>query len=128
NPVSCAAANTVIDIVERDNLAANARRQGERLRDGLLRIQGRFPARIGDVRGRGLMQALELVADETAGDRTPAPELTQALLDAARARGLMMGRGGTYNNVIRISPPLNVSGAEVDEALGILDRSMAAVS
>ena len=128
NPVSCAAANTVIDIVERDNLADHAGRQGERLRDGLLRIQRRFPAPIGDVRGRGLMQALELVVDETAGDRTPAPELTQALLDAARERGLLLGRGGTYNNVIRISPPLNVSSSEIDEALGILERAMAAVA
>ena len=106
----------------------HAGRQGERLRDGLLRIQRRFPACIGDVRGRGLMQALELVADETVGDRTPAPELTQALLDAARARGLLVGRGGTYNNVIRISPPLNVSGSEVDEALSILERAMASVA
>ena len=128
NPVSCAAANTVIDIVERDNLAHHAGRQGERLRDGLLRIQRRFPACIGDVRGRGLMQAIELVADETAGDRTPATDLTQALLDAARLRGLLLGRGGTYGNVIRISPPLNVSSAEVDEALTILEQAIAAVT
>ena len=128
NPVSCAAANTVVDIVERDNLADHAGRQGERLRDGLLRIQRRFPARVGDVRGRGLMQAIELVTDETAGNRTPAPDLTQALLDAARTRGLLVGRGGTYGNVIRISPPLNVSAAEVDEALTILEQAMAAVA
>ena len=128
NPVSCAAANTVVDIVQRDNLAAHAGRQGERLRDGLLRIQRRFPACVGDVRGRGLMQAMELVKDETVGDRTPAPDLTQALLDAARVRGLLVGRGGTYGNVIRISPPLNVSAAEVDEALTILERAMAAVA
>ena len=127
NPVSCAAANAVVDIVERDDLAAHAGRQGARLRDGLLRIQRRFPARVGDVRGKGLMQAIELVADETAGNRTPAPELTQALLDAARSRGLLLGRGGTYHNVIRISPPLNVSAAEVDEALTILERAMAAI-
>ena len=128
NPVSCAAANTVVDIVERDNLADHAGRQGERLRDGLLRIQRRFPARVGEVRGRGLMQAMELVTDETVGDRTPAPDLTQALLDAARVRGLLVGRGGTYGNVIRISPPLNVSAAEVDEALTILEQAMAAVA
>ena len=128
NPVSCAAANTVIDIVQRDNLADHAGRQGERLRDGLLRIQRRFPARVGEVRGRGLMQAIELVTDETAGNRTPAPDLTQALLDAARVRGLLVGRGGTYGNVIRISPPLNVSAAEVDEALTILEQAMAAVA
>ena len=73
------------------------------------------------------MQAIELVADETAGNRTPAPELTQALLDAARSRGLLLGRGGTYHNVIRISPPLNVSAAEVDEALTIIEQAMAAI-
>ena len=127
NPVSCAAANAVVDIVERDDLAAHAGRQGARLRDGLLRIQRRFPARVGDVRGKGLMQAIELVADETAGNRTPAPELTQALLDAARSRGLLLGRGGTYHNVIRISPPLNVSAAEVDEALTIIEQAIAAI-
>ena len=127
NPVSCAAANAVVDIVERDDLAAHAGRQGARLRDGLLRIQRRFPACVGDVRGKGLMQAIELVADETAGNRTPAPELTQALLDAARSRGLLLGRGGTYHNVIRISPPLNVSAAEVDEALTIIEQAMAAI-
>ena len=127
NPVSCAAANTVVDIVQRDNLAAHAGRQGERLRDGLLRIQSRFPACVGDVRGRGLMQAIELVTDETVGDRTPASDLTQALLDAARGRGLLLGRGGTYGNVIRISPPLNVSAAEIDEALTILEQTIGAV-
>lgn len=127
NPVSCAAANTVVDIVERDGLAAHAGRQGERLRDGLLRIQRRFPTCVGDVRGRGLMQAIEFVTDETVGDRTPTPDLTQALLDAARVRGLLLGRGGTYGNVIRISPPLNVSAAEVDEALTILEQATAAV-
>ena len=62
------------------------------------------------------------------GDRTPATELTQALLDAARARGLLLGRGGTYGNVIRISPPLNVSPAEIDEALTLLEQAMAAVT
>ena len=127
NPVSCAAANTVVDIVQRDNLAAHAGRQGDRLRDGLLRIQSRFPACVGDVRGRGLMQAIELVTDETVGDRTPASDLTQALLDAARGRGLLLGRGGTYGNVIRISPPLNVSAAEIDEALTILEQTIGAV-
>ena len=74
------------------------------------------------------MQAIELVADEAAGNRTPAPELTQALLDAARSRTLLIGRGGTYKTVIRIAPPLNVSAAEIDEALAILERAMAAVA
>ena len=74
------------------------------------------------------MQAIELVADETTGNRTPVPELTRALLDAARSWRLLMGRGGTYKTVIRIAPPLNVSAAEIDEALAILARAMAAVA
>ena len=126
NPVSCAAANAVVNIVQRNDLAGNAEEQGKLLRDGLLRIQRKFPAQVGDVRGMGLMQAIELVVDEVAGDRTPAPEMTLDLLDAARQRGLLLGRGGTYGNVIRISPPLNVEAAEIEQALAIIDESLGA--
>ena len=128
NPVSCAAANKVMEIVERDRLAENAERQGALLRDGLLGLQNRFSVGIGDVRGMGLMQALELVADETAGNRTPAPELTQKILDAARDRGLLLGKGGTYGNVIRISPPLTIGADEVREALDILGDALSAAA
>lgn len=128
NPVSCAAANKVIDVVERDSLPDNAARQGALLRDGLLRIQAKFPARVGDVRGLGLMQAIELVADETAGDRTPAAEHTLDFIDAARDRGLLLGRGGTYGNVVRIAPPLTIGATEVEEALTIIDASLQAVA
>lgn len=127
NPVSCAAANAVVELVQRDHLADNAARQGALLREGLERLQRKHPRPVGEVRGLGLMQAIELVADARNGERSPAPDCTLALLDAARQRGLLMGRGGTYGNVIRIAPPLTVSGAEVEQALALIDESLASV-
>ncbi len=127
NPVSCAAANAVIDVIERDELADNARRMGEHLRAGLLELQRRHPATIGDVRGMGLMQAIELVRDETAGDRTPAPEKVATLFEETRSRGLLIGKGGLYGNVVRISPMLTVGQAELDEALKVMGEAFAAM-
>ncbi len=127
NPVSCAAANATIDIIQADNLVENAARMGAHLRDGLEGLQRKYPRVLGDVRGMGLMQALELVADETVQDRTPNPAATALLLEETRKRGLLIGRGGLYGNAVRISPPLNITRDEVDEAVGILDASFAAL-
>jgi 4-aminobutyrate aminotransferase-like enzyme len=82
-------------------------------------------ALIGDVRGMGLMQALELVEDRKT--KQPAAAGTTALMEECRKRGLLVGKGGFYGNVIRMSPPLNISKADVDEAARILDESFAAV-
>jgi 4-aminobutyrate aminotransferase-like enzyme len=82
---------------------------------------------IGDVRGRGLMQGLELVRDEKAGDRTPSPEAAMRLLEETKKRGLLIGKGGLYGNTIRIAPALNIGKADVEEALRILDQSFAAL-
>jgi len=87
-------------------------------------LQQKHPL-IGDVRGMGLMQALELVEDRTT--KQPSPAGTNALMEEARKRGLLVGKGGFYGNVIRMSPPLNISKADVDEAVRILDESFAAV-
>ena len=125
NPVSCAAANAVVEVVQRDKLADNAARQGALLREGLERLQRNHPLHIGDVRGMGLMQGVELVEDAGNGERAPDPDFTLALLDAARQRGLLLGRGGTYGNVIRIAPPLTVSATEVEEALALVNESLA---
>jgi 4-aminobutyrate aminotransferase-like enzyme len=98
---------------------------GGRLRAGLDRLKAKYPKTLGDVRGMGLMQGLELVADETVQDRTPAPEKAVRLFEETKKRGLLIGKGGLYGNVIRISPPLIVNAGEVDEALKILDESLA---
>ena len=127
NPVCAAAANATIRYMEEHDLAANSARQGGRLREGLERIQSKYPRTIGDVRGLGLMQGVELVKDETRGDRTPNPEATGKLLEATRDRGLLIGKGGLYGNVLRIAPPLTVSAAEVDEALEKLEGGFAAI-
>ena len=127
NPVCAAAANATIAYMEEHDLPANSARQGARLREGLERIQRKYPRVIGEVRGMGLMQGVELVKDETAQDRTPNPEATAKLFEATKERGLLIGKGGLYGNVLRISPPLTVSAAEVDEALEKLEASFAAI-
>ena len=127
NPPSCAAALATLDVIEGDGLAANAETQGARLREGLEELQQRHPRSIGDVRGKGLMQALELVADETAGDRTPDPQTTARLFEETKARGLLIGKGGLHGNVTRISPPLIAGAADVDEALRILGEAFSAI-
>mgnify|MGYP003693980981 CR=1 FL=1 len=103
-------------------------RQGAKLAEGLTLLKRKYPRVIGDVRGMGLMQGVELVKDESAGDRTPAPDATGRLLEATRERGLLIGKGGLNGNVLRISPPLTVTAAEIDEALEKLDGGFAALS
>lgn len=127
NPVSCAAANTVMDIIERDALAKNAETMGAVLREGLEALQKKHPRTIGDVRGMGLMQALELVVDEQGGDRTPNPKAVARLFEETKKRGLLIGKGGLWGNTIRISPVLNVGEDDVREALKVLGESFAAM-
>lgn len=125
--MSCAAANTVMDIIERDELAKNAEAMGAILREGLEALQKKHPRTIGDVRGMGLMQALELVVDEEGGDRTPNPKAVAQLFEETKKRGLLIGKGGLWGNTIRISQVLNVTETEVRDALDIIGESFAAM-
>jgi 4-aminobutyrate aminotransferase-like enzyme len=125
NPVACVAAKAVIDLIEEDDLRTNCEIVGGYLRDRLLELQQRYPV-IGDVRGMGLMQALELVKDPQT--KEPAPEIAAELLEAARENGLLIGKGGMYNNVLRISPAMNIAKSDVDEAFRLLDKSFAGVT
>ncbi len=127
NPVSCAAAKATIAVIEGEHLVANAEAMGRRLRDGLEEIKRRHPKVVGDVRGMGLMQGVELVEDEPGGDRTPARAATVRLFEETKKRGLLIGRGGLDGNVLRIAPPLTVSSADIDEAVALLDGSFAAL-
>jgi 4-aminobutyrate aminotransferase len=123
NPISTTAAKAVIDFIEERNLLANCTETGAYLRAGLEDLKLKH-AVIGDVRGMGLMQGVELVEDR----RTKAPAAAAAarLMEAARSGGLLVGKGGLYGNVIRISPPMNIGRADVDQFLGLLDKSLAA--
>jgi 4-aminobutyrate aminotransferase-like enzyme len=123
-PVPTAAAKAVIDLIEEENLAANASDAGAYLRENLEGLKQKYPL-IGDIRGMGLMQALELVQDRES--KAPAAEETARLMEAARENRILIGKGGLYGNVIRISPPLNVTRADIDEFIRALDRSLARV-
>jgi 4-aminobutyrate aminotransferase-like enzyme len=123
NPVSSTAALKVIEIIERDDLASNAAEMGAILRAGLEALKRKHPRVIGDVRGMGLMQALELVVDEEGGDRTPSPKATLRLFEETKKRGLLIGKGGLYGNTVRIAPALNIGKDEIEEGLRILGES-----
>lgn len=117
NPVSTAAALATLRVMEREDVKGRARDIGGLLRQGLEDLQKRFPV-IGDVRGKGFMQALEIVRDPKT--KEPAPDIVLRLFESTRRHGLLIGKGGTYANVIRIAPPMLVSRAAVLEAVKIL--------
>ncbi|MDE0354918.1 MAG: aspartate aminotransferase family protein [Deltaproteobacteria bacterium] len=120
NPVTCAAALATIEVIENDGLVANAAERGRQLRDGLEALGEKYPL-IGDIRGMGLMQGIEMVGP----DKTPSPEAVARLFELTKRNGLLIGKGGLMGNVIRITPALNVTKEHVDEALDRLDRSLA---
>jgi 4-aminobutyrate aminotransferase len=122
NPVTCAAARAVIAVIEEDDLRTNARVVGDYFRQKLEDLRDRYRL-IGDVRGMGLMQALELVKDRQT--KEPAPVETNRLMDECRKQGLLVGKGGLYGNVIRMSPPLNITRTDADEACRKLDAAFA---
>jgi 4-aminobutyrate aminotransferase len=124
NPVTATAAKAVIDFIEERNLLANCAETGAYLRAGLEELKDQHEL-IGDVRGMGLLQAVELVTDRQA--KTPAANQAAQVMEAARENRLIIGKGGMYGNVLRISPPMNVGRADVDQFLRLLDRSLALV-
>ena len=127
NPLSAAAAIATIGVIQREKLWENAAARGEDLRAGLDQLKASYPKLIGDVRGMGLMQAIELVVNESAGDRTPNPAAVRRLFEETKARGLLIGKGGLHGNVVRISPALNVTVDEVAEAVRLLGDSFKAM-
>lgn len=120
NPVTAAAALATLRVIQKQGLADNARVQGERLRAGLMALQERYPV-IGDARGMGLMQGLELVGP----DKAPDPASVGRILEGTRRRGVLIGKGGLWGNVLRLAPPLVVTAAQVDEMLAALDGAFA---
>ena len=124
NPVTSVAAHATIQVIEEENLLENAHTVGAHFRAKLEGLKEKYPL-IGDVRGMGLMQGLELVKDRHT--KEPAPEATTQLLERTRDHGLLVGKGGLFGNVIRLSPMLNISKPDVDEAVRLLDKSFSEV-
>jgi 4-aminobutyrate aminotransferase len=118
NPLSCAAANAVLEAVRDPEFLEAATRVGERVRSRLDDLASRHDA-IGEVRGLGPMLAFEL-AEQT-------PDRAKAIVDAAFDRGLLLLACGLYGNVIRLLPALTISDEELDEGLALLEESLAAV-
>jgi 4-aminobutyrate aminotransferase-like enzyme len=122
NPVSCAAALATMEVIEEESLAQNSQVVGDHLREKLEELKDKHPL-VGDVRGMGLIQGVELVREH----KEPARQEIAQVFEATKRRGLLIGKGGLYGNVIRIAPPLNISKGDVDEAARILDEAFAEV-
>jgi 4-aminobutyrate aminotransferase len=123
NPLSTAAARATIDYVLEHDLQANALKVGDQLLRGL-RDLGEDNDAVGDVRGKGLMAAIEMVLP---GTDTPDVAAAAQLMEETKARGLLVGKGGKFGNVVRMAPPLTLTEVEADEGLGILADSLAAL-
>ncbi|MHB8420509.1 MAG: aspartate aminotransferase family protein [Myxococcales bacterium] len=121
NPVSMAAALATIEVIEREQLLENTATVGAHLRGKLDELAEKHPA-IGDVRGMGLMQALELVRDRKT--KEPDMAVTARFMEATRKAGLLVGKGGLYGNTVRIAPPMVASKNDVDEAAKLMDRAL----
>jgi 4-aminobutyrate aminotransferase/(S)-3-amino-2-methylpropionate transaminase len=121
NPVAQAAALAVLDVFEEEGLNERGAAIGETIRARMQAWQERWDA-IGDVRGLGAMLAIELVHDREGKD--PAPDLANAVVEAAAERGLLLLKSGIYSNCIRVLVPLVISDAELDEALGVWEQAL----
>ena len=121
NPVSMAAGLATMEVIEAEGIQANAKRIGDHLKEGLRALQDKHSL-IGDVRGLGLMLGVELVQDRQT--KTPAKEAAGELMELARQRGLILGKGGLYGNTMRIKPPMCLNKDDANFILEVLDDSL----
>ncbi|MEO7147851.1 MAG: 4-aminobutyrate--2-oxoglutarate transaminase [Terrimesophilobacter sp.] len=124
NPIACAAALASYQTIEDEGLVERAKQLGERILPSLKKLQA-HDARIGDVRGRGAMIAIELVVP---GTTEPDAQLAKAVAGYAHKHGVILLTCGTYGNVIRLLPPLAISDALLDEGLTVLAEALASVA
>ena len=121
NPVSCVVAQAVLDVLEEEQLVANAANVGKHILDELHRLGDRHSC-IGDVRGRGLFVAVEIVADRST--REAAPELANRIVNTMRADGVLIGKTGIHGNVLKIRPPMPFSVANAELLVRTLDAAL----
>jgi len=120
NPVACAAGRAVLRAIREEKLQDNARTVGAALKESLLELQNKHEV-IGDVRGKGLMLAIELVKDRRS--KEPDPETTARVFERTREHGLIASKSGPYRSVIRMCPPLCLSMDDVEDVVDRFDRS-----
>jgi 4-aminobutyrate aminotransferase-like enzyme len=121
NPVACAAGRAVLDVIEAENLVANAKEVGEYFRTQLRQLM-QSQLLIGDVRGEGLLIGVELVTDRET--RTPVTTQMKPLLENLRQNGVLVGSAGRNNNILKIRPPIIVQREHVDLFVAALDRGL----
>jgi len=124
NPVSTATALAVIEYIEQEKLVNNAAVVGDYLRQQLMSLYEKYPI-IGEVRGMGLMQGIEVVTDRKS--KTPNVAAVLKIFEETKKDHLLIGKGGLYGNVIRITPPLNITKGDVDTMTKKLDKAFSAV-
>ncbi len=124
NPVACAAAMAVLDVIDDEGLVDRAASRGEQARAGIRQLARRHPA-IGDVRGRGLMIGVDLVGDR--GTKVPDAALAATVRDGMRDRGVLVGTTARAGNVLKIRPPLVIAAEDVELLLAVLDEALVAV-
>jgi len=121
NPISCAAAHATIDVIESDGLVKNCAVVGKHLGDRLKELKEKHPL-IGDARGLGLMQAIELVKDRKT--KEPAPQATAAVFEETKKKGVLIGKGGVWGNVIRTGLMLNSTKEHADILVDAIDAGL----
>ncbi len=124
NPVSCAAALANIEFLEEQNLADEALKKGEYLKDQLERLKAKHKL-IGEVRGKGLMIGIELVRDHVS--KTPASDEGKKIREICLENGVLLGFGGIYANVLRIQPPLVISQEQMEEVVKVLEMAFSKI-
>ncbi|HET9755699.1 MAG TPA: aminotransferase class III-fold pyridoxal phosphate-dependent enzyme, partial [Candidatus Limnocylindrales bacterium] len=124
NPVAAAAALAVLDKIEREGLLERSRTLGEKVLGRLREMQDRHDV-IGDVRGRGMMTAIELVSDRDAKEPLDGAS-GNAIVKRCLEEGVLILKAGTYDNVIRLLPPLTIDEGLLDEGLTTLNEALGA--
>ncbi|HVZ63715.1 MAG TPA: aminotransferase class III-fold pyridoxal phosphate-dependent enzyme [Lacunisphaera sp.] len=124
NPVVCATGKAVLEVIERENLQANCLKLGTHLLAGFNRLKEKYKV-IGDIRGRGLLLGIEFVKDRAT--KSPGKEECAQVVENARELGLLLGKGGLWGQTIRFAPPMNITQADADFVLAVLDEAIGAL-
>ena len=124
NPLAMAGALANLEYLIAEDLQTNTQKVGQHLKSALEDLGERIDI-IGEVRGKGLMLGVEMVKP---GTREPNPQAASAVMEKARAYGLLVGKGGIYGNVFRLAPPLSLTQAEADEGYAIMERAFEEVA